>query len=82
MNTTYSSSDPRFERLICADAPLRRLADGCEWAEGPVWLPRDEALVWSDIPNDRMLRWSEAERVSLFRRPSNYANGNTLDRDL
>ena len=81
MPTPYSSAHPRFERLIHAEAPLRRLAEGCEWAEGPVWLPRDEALVWSDIPNDRMLRWSESDGVSLFRRPSNYANGNTLDRE-
>ncbi len=81
MTTPYSSSDSRFQRLIHAHAPLRRLADGCAWAEGPVWLPRDEALVWSDIPNDRMLRWSESQGVSLFRHPSNYANGNTLDRE-
>lgn len=81
MTTPYRSSDPRFRRLIHADAPLRRIAEGCVWAEGPVWLPRDEALVWSDIPNDRMLRWSRSEGVSLFRHPSNYANGNTLDRE-
>lgn len=81
MTAPYSSSDSRFGRLIHAHAPLRRLAGDCAWAEGPVWLPRDEALVWSDIPNDRMLRWSASEGVSLFRHPSNYANGNTLDRE-
>jgi gluconolactonase len=74
-------NDPRFESLVRPDAELRRLYDQCEWAEGPVWIPDEAALVWSDIPNDRMLRWSERDGVTLFRQPSNYANGNTLDRE-
>jgi gluconolactonase len=75
-------SDPRFERLVPADAPLRRLADGFVWAEGPVWLPDEDALLWSDIPNNRVLRWSSADdRVDEFLRPSDFANGHTLDRD-
>ena len=81
MADLYVSVNARFERLVDSNAPLRLLAGGCEWAEGPVWLPGEEALVWSDIPNDRMLRWSAAEGVTLFRQPSNYANGNTLDRE-
>ena len=81
MSDRYLLLDPVFESLIRPEADLRRLADGCEWAEGPVWLPEEEALVWSDIPNDRMLRWSEADGVTLFRTPSHYANGNTLDRE-
>lgn len=81
MHERYLTLDPRFDELVHADAPLRRLYDGCEWAEGPVWLAREQALVWSDIPNDRMLRWSESEGVRLFRHPSHYANGNTLDRE-
>lgn len=81
MNDRYLTLDSRFDALVNAAAPLRRLHDGCEWAEGPVWLPSEEALVWSDIPNDRMLRWSASDGATLFRHPSNYANGNTLDRE-
>lgn len=73
--------DARFAALIDPDAVPRRLADGCEWAEGPVWLPGEGALVWSDIPNDRMLRWSPTEGVRVFRQPCHKANGNTLDRE-
>lgn len=79
MSDSYAILDPLFERLIRPEASLRQLTDGCEWAEGPVWLPDQAALVWSDIPNDRMLRWSRDEGVSVFREPSHYANGNTLD---
>ena len=74
-------ADPRFETLIDPRSVPRRLATGCEWAEGPVWLPREAALVWSDIPNDRMLRWSAEGGVTVFRRPSHKSNGNTLDRE-
>src|SRR5258705_11971748 len=57
------------------------LYTGCRLAEGPVWLGDTRSLVWSDIPNDRMLRWDEASgQVSEFRKPSGYANGNTRDR--
>jgi gluconolactonase len=74
-------ADPRFAALIDPASTPRRLATGCEWAEGPVWLPAQVALVWSDIPNDRMLRWSEQGGVTVFRQPSGKANGNTLDRE-
>lgn len=81
MTDRYLVLQSAFEKLIDPEAELRQLADGCEWAEGPVWLPDERAVVWSDIPNDRMLRWSEQDGVSLFRQPSHYANGNTLDRE-
>jgi gluconolactonase len=71
--------DARFERCVRPGAPIERLADGCKWAEGPVYF--DGGLVWSDIPNDRMLRWDEATgEVTVFRAPSDFVNGNTLDR--
>ena len=74
--------DPRFERLVPAAAELRRLADGFLWAEGPVWLPDENALLWSDIPNNRVLRWSAADgAVAEVYRPSDFANGHTLDHD-
>jgi gluconolactonase len=73
--------DPRFERYRVKSAAVERLATGCRWAEGPVWFGDGRYLLWSDIPNDRMLRWDEATgAVSEFRKPSNYANGNTRDR--
>jgi gluconolactonase len=72
--------DERFRPYVLPLAKLERLATGCRWAEGPVWFGDHRALVWSDIPNDRMLRWDAAgETLSVFRRPSNYANGNTRD---
>jgi gluconolactonase len=62
-----------------ADGP-RLLFDGCGFAEGPVWFGDHRALVWSDIPNDRLLRWTPDGRVSVLRSPSHFANGNTRDR--
>src|SRR5688572_17738763 len=74
--------DPRFERLVPEGARLERLADGFAWAEGPVWLPDDDALVWSDIPNNRVLRWWDADgRIEDLHQPADFANGHTLDHD-
>jgi gluconolactonase len=62
------------------DGRVERLYTGCRWAEGPVYVPAGRYLVWSDIPNDRMLRWDETTgAVGIFRQPSGYANGGTLD---
>ena len=73
--------DGSFARLRLALAKVERLAEGMRWAEGPVWLGDARCLVWSDIPNNRMLRWDEETgAVSVFRKPSGYANGNTRDR--
>jgi gluconolactonase len=60
---------------------VERLASGTLWGEGPVWFGDGRYLLWSDIPNNRMLRWDEETgAVSVFRKPSNNANGNTRDR--
>ena len=73
--------DESFNRCRLPLAKVERLATGCRWAEGPVWFGDTRSLIWSDIPNDRMLRWDEASgAVSEFRKPSGYANGNTRDR--
>jgi gluconolactonase len=72
--------DKRFYDLVIPNAWLERLYEGCRWAEGPVWFGDGQYLVWSDIPNRRMLRWVEGLGVGIFRADSNYANGNTLDR--
>jgi gluconolactonase len=72
--------DDRFKSCR-GDSRIERLYDGCRWAEGPVYVPAGRYVVWSDIPNDRMLRWDEMTgNVGLFRQPSGYSNGNTLDR--
>jgi gluconolactonase len=74
--------DDRFERLVPGDAVLRRLADGTTWAEGPVYVPDEDAVVWSDIPNDRVLRWSGLDgSVRDLYKPADFANGHTLDHD-
>lgn len=73
--------DPRFERLFVGTARLDVLHTGCRWAEGPAYFPAGQYLVWSDIPNNRMLRFDECSNaVSVFRRPSGNSNGNTVDR--
>ena len=73
--------DPRFERLRLKSAAVERLFTGSRWAEGPVWFGDQRCLVWSDIPNNRMLRWDEASgAVTDFRKPSDFANGHTRDR--
>jgi gluconolactonase len=72
--------DPRFARYRVNAAAIEQLYTGCRWAEGPVWFGDGRYLLWSDIPNDRMLRWSEETGVvSEFRVPANNANGNTRD---
>jgi gluconolactonase len=73
--------DQSFTRYRIANAGVERLATGFRWAEGPVWFGDGRYLLWSDIPNDRIMRWDEETgAVSVFRKPSNYGNGNTRDR--
>ena len=75
------SLDPRFERIALGHAAIERIATNCRFTEGPVWFGDTRQLLWSDIPNDRIMRWDEETgAVSVFRRPSHYANGNTRDR--
>jgi len=75
------AADARLASLIDPGAALARLADGCIWAEGPVWLPGEGALEFSDIPNDRSIRWTSGAGVRVQRQPNDYTNGNTLDRE-
>ena len=76
----YEVFDKRFKSLMIGIAHLDKLADGCIWAEGPVWFADGGYLLWSDIPNNRMLRWTPENGVSTFRAESNNSNGNTRDR--
>jgi gluconolactonase len=84
--------DPAFDAIVPTDAALEVLADGHEWTEGPVWVPALESVLYSDIPNNAVYRWSEADGASLWLQPSGYtgtrqrggepgSNGLTLDRD-
>src|SRR5437763_16263112 len=73
--------DPRFSSLVLGNAAIERIATGCRFTEGPVWFGDGRYLSWSDIPNDRIMKWDEETgAVSVFSKPSNYANGNTRDR--
>ncbi|MFE1312016.1 SMP-30/gluconolactonase/LRE family protein [Streptomyces sp. NPDC058755] len=78
----YETLDDRFRTGRCqtGDSKLEVLFEGCRWAEGPVYVPAGRYLVWSDIPNDRLLRWDETTgKVGVFRSPAGHPNGNTLD---
>ena len=80
MSAPFETLDERFNSLVKGSARLDHLYDGCRWAEGPAYFPAHRALVWSDIPNDRMLRYDEAtETVGVFRQPAGYTNGHTVD---
>ena len=73
--------DPGFARYRLMLAAVERIATGCRWSEGPVWFGDGRYLLWSDIPNNRIMKWEEETgAVSIFRKPSNNANGHTRDR--
>ena len=72
--------DDRFRRYIVGNTVIQRLYTGTLWAEGPAWNGVGRYLVWSDIPNNRQMRWIEDDgRVTTFRSPSGFSNGNTFD---
>jgi gluconolactonase len=73
--------DPRFLKYRVTSAVVERLYHGTRWGEGPAWFGDQRCLLWSDIPNNRMLRWDEETGATgIFRKPSDFANGNTRDR--
>src|SRR5215216_3406640 len=73
--------DPRFEKYWLKLSAVERLTNGLRWAEGAVWFGDGRYLLCSDIPSQRILKWEEdTGQVSIFRKPSNFANGNTRDR--
>jgi gluconolactonase len=75
----FEIHDPLFGSYVMGNAPVKRLATGFDWAEGPVWFGDQNCLLFSDIPNNRIMRWSE-EGLTTFRNPANYTNGHTRDR--
>ena len=73
--------DPRFQKYVLGQAAVERIAGGCRFTEGPVWFGDGRYLLWSDIPNDCIMKWEEETgAISTYRRPSHHANGNTRDR--
>ena len=72
--------DERFERMLPDGAKLTRHCTGMAWSEGPVYFAEGSYLLWSDIPNDRIMKWSDAEGLSVFRQPAGYTNGHYRDR--
>jgi len=82
LTDSFELIDPRFKALAFPNVHLERLHTGCRWAEGPAWFAAGRYLVWSDIPNDRMLRWDDTDgSVSVFRQPAMNTNGHTVDRE-
>lgn len=78
--TGFETLDPRFEACFVGHARVERLWTGARWSEGPAWFAAGRYLVWSDIPNNRMLRFDDTDgSVSVFRAPANNSNGNTVD---
>jgi gluconolactonase len=73
--------DDRFKQIVDADASIELVADGMAFTEGCAWIHDGGYLVWSDIPNNRIMRWSESDGVGVFREPSQNANGNAVDAD-
>lgn len=80
--TGFQAIDPSFNDCIIGHARVERLWSGARWSEGPAWFAAGRYLVWSDIPNNRMMRFDETDgSVSTFRHPSNNSNGNSVDRE-
>lgn len=79
--TGFEVIDPSFAACFIGHARVERLWTGARWSEGPVWFAAGRYLLWSDIPNNRILRWDETDgSVSTFRQPSSNTNGHTVDR--
>ncbi|MDE2791078.1 MAG: SMP-30/gluconolactonase/LRE family protein [Paracoccaceae bacterium] len=77
----FESYDPVFDAFVLSNAPVKQLATGFDWVEGPVWFGDAGCLLFSDIPNNRIMRWTPGSGITTFRQPSNYSNGHTRDRE-
>ncbi|EFO32063.1 gluconolactonase [Roseibium sp. TrichSKD4] len=76
----FEAVDPKFNQFVMGNAPVKQLASGFDWTEGPVWFGDANCLLFSDIPNNRIMRWTPNVGISTYREPSNFANGHTRDR--
>lgn len=81
VETEITVYNARASSLFPPGAALERLCTGAIWGEGPVWIEEDAALLWSDIPNNRMLRWSERDGMTVWRAGVEFTNGHTRERD-
>ncbi len=81
MSEMFEILDPRFRRLVLPNAALETLGEGFRWLEGPVWFGDHQTLLVSDLPNDRVMRWSATGGISVFRQPSGFENGHARDRE-
>lgn len=79
--TFFESFDPVFDTYVLGNAPVKQIATGFDWVEGPVWFGDAGCLLFSDIPNNRIMRWMPGIGTSVYREPSNFANGHTRDRE-
>ncbi|MGH2533821.1 MAG: SMP-30/gluconolactonase/LRE family protein [Thermomicrobiales bacterium] len=80
-DSDFEIIDDRFKSCVKTSAQVEKIAEGSRWAEGPAYFPAGRYLVWSDIPNDRILRWDETTGTTgVFRHSANYTNGHTVDR--
>ena len=78
--TGFEVIEKEFESCFIGHARVERLWTGARWTEGPAWFAAGRYLVWSDIPNNRMMRWDDTDgSVSVFREPANNSNGHTVD---
>lgn len=75
----YEIIDPSFATYVLGNAPVKQLATGFDWVEGPVWFGDANCLLFSDIPNNRIMRWSPNTGISIYREPSNFSNGHIRD---
>jgi len=82
LTEAFEVHDDRFSSLVLGNVHLEKLWTGCRWAEGPAYFPAGRYLIWSDIPNNRLMRYDETDgSVSVFLQPSNNQNGHTVDRE-
>ncbi|MGI9332012.1 MAG: SMP-30/gluconolactonase/LRE family protein [Gammaproteobacteria bacterium] len=77
----FEAIDPIFASYVLSHAPVKQLATGFDWTEGPVWFGDAGCLLFSDIPSNRIMRWTPGSGLSTYREPSNFANGHTRDRE-
>lgn len=78
MPLEFEMFEERMRELLLPDSRLEQLATGATWSEGPVYLPDEDAVIWSDIPGNRLLRWSAREGLREFLKPAHFQNGHTL----
>lgn len=76
----FEATTPQFNSYVLGNAPVKQIATGFDWVEGPVWFGDANCLLFSDIPNNRIMRWTPGVGISVYREPSNFSNGHTRDR--